>query len=309
MTRVADRLADLTGLGEAVFGAALLGASTSLPGAVASIFMAAAGRADLAVGNAVGGIAAQTAFLVFADLAFRRANLEHAAASVPNMINGILFRVVGAERPWGTRGKPSFASRVPKPELCYELGEAPSPRPLREGSYAVRASALFDLSEVALEERVQSLLTEMETLRPRRLVLDALGALRVMSDTPGEFRRHVERFRSKAQALGCTLVAAGHPQGDDELHPRSLAWGIICLEQRITDYGPVRRRLSVPELRAQHFPGGYQDFRIETGACGSFRAPRSRAMCARLSRRTSRLRSAGSIRSSAAVCAGGPPQR
>lgn len=91
MARIADRLADLTGLGEAVFGAALLGASTSIPGTVTSVFTAAAGRADLAVGNAVGGIAVQTAFLVIADLSFRRANLEHAAASVPNLINGALL--------------------------------------------------------------------------------------------------------------------------------------------------------------------------------------------------------------------------
>jgi cation:H+ antiporter len=87
----ADRLADVTGLGEAVFGAALLGASTSLPGTVASVTAAAAGRAELAAGSAVGGIAAQTAFLVVADLVYRRANLEHAAASVPNMINGALL--------------------------------------------------------------------------------------------------------------------------------------------------------------------------------------------------------------------------
>lgn len=91
LTRLADRLADLTGLGEAVFGAVLLGAMTSLPGSIASITTAAAGRAELAVGNAVGGIAAQTAFLVLADIAYRRANLEHAAASVTNMINSALL--------------------------------------------------------------------------------------------------------------------------------------------------------------------------------------------------------------------------
>ncbi|MBK5929469.1 cation transporter [Halochromatium salexigens] len=91
LTRIADRLADHTGLGEAVFGAVLLGAVTSLPGSVASITTALAGRADLAVGNAVGGIAAQTAFLVVADVVYRRANLEHAAASVTNMINGALL--------------------------------------------------------------------------------------------------------------------------------------------------------------------------------------------------------------------------
>ena len=36
MTRAADRLADLTGLGEAIFGAVLLGGATSLPGIITS---------------------------------------------------------------------------------------------------------------------------------------------------------------------------------------------------------------------------------------------------------------------------------
>ena len=87
LTRFADALADLTGLGEAVFGAVLLGASTSFPGIVASVTAAASGHAELAVG----GIAVQTVFLVAADLAHRRANLEHAAASVPNLINAALL--------------------------------------------------------------------------------------------------------------------------------------------------------------------------------------------------------------------------
>ncbi|MBK1724180.1 sodium:calcium antiporter [Thiocystis violacea] len=91
MARLADRLADLTGLGEAVFGAVLLGASTSLPGIIVSITVASAGKAELAVSNAVGGIAVQTAFLVVADIFYQRANLEHAAASVPNLINGAML--------------------------------------------------------------------------------------------------------------------------------------------------------------------------------------------------------------------------
>jgi cation:H+ antiporter len=91
MTRLADRLADLTGLGEAVFGAALLGGSTSLPGIIASVSAASAGYPQLAVSNAVGGIAAQTAFLAVADVFHRGSNLEHAAASVENLINGALL--------------------------------------------------------------------------------------------------------------------------------------------------------------------------------------------------------------------------
>lgn len=94
MTGAADKLADRTGLGEAVIGAALLGASTSLSGTVTSISAAAIGHPDLAVSNAVGGIAAQTAFLAIADIAYRRANLEHAGASATNLSQAALLIVM-----------------------------------------------------------------------------------------------------------------------------------------------------------------------------------------------------------------------
>lgn len=66
MTGIADRLADRTGLGEAMMGAVFLGGSTSLPGIVTSVTAAAQGYPELAISNAIGGIAAQTAFLAIA---------------------------------------------------------------------------------------------------------------------------------------------------------------------------------------------------------------------------------------------------
>ncbi|HKJ74943.1 MAG TPA: sodium:calcium antiporter, partial [Alphaproteobacteria bacterium] len=57
MTGLADVLADRTGLGEAMVGGVMLGASTSLAGTVASVSAAIQGHADLAVSNAIGGIA------------------------------------------------------------------------------------------------------------------------------------------------------------------------------------------------------------------------------------------------------------
>jgi cation:H+ antiporter len=91
MAKVADQLADKTGLGEAIMGAVFLGGSTSLSGIVTSITAAASGHAELAVSNAVGGIAAQTAFLAIADIFYRKANLEHAAASIANIVQGTLL--------------------------------------------------------------------------------------------------------------------------------------------------------------------------------------------------------------------------
>ncbi len=94
ITNLADRLADRTGLGEAVFGGILLGAATSLSGIVTSLTAATDGLASLAVSNAIGGIAAQTTFLVIADLIYQRVNLEHAAADANNMLMAALLMLL-----------------------------------------------------------------------------------------------------------------------------------------------------------------------------------------------------------------------
>ncbi len=81
-----DRIADRTGLGEAITGTLFLGIVTSLPGLAASITAALQENAALAVSNAIGGIAIQTTFLAVADIAYTKANLEHAAASIANLL-------------------------------------------------------------------------------------------------------------------------------------------------------------------------------------------------------------------------------
>ncbi len=91
LTKVADLLADKTGLGEAIVGAVMLGAATSLSGIVTSVTAAAGGAAELAISNALGGVAAQTVFLAVADMSYRNINLEHAAASIANLMQGTLL--------------------------------------------------------------------------------------------------------------------------------------------------------------------------------------------------------------------------
>ncbi|MEM9010628.1 MAG: sodium:calcium antiporter [Pseudomonadota bacterium] len=94
ITGDADRLADKTRFGEAMVGGMLLGMATSLSGSVVSITAALDGRASLAFANGVGGIAAQTAFLSFADMVFRRANLEHASAELANVLQAALLTLL-----------------------------------------------------------------------------------------------------------------------------------------------------------------------------------------------------------------------
>ena len=105
LTTAADQLADLTGWGEALFGAIFLGGTTSLPGIVTSVVAALNGHPELAVSNAIGGIAAQTLFLSIADITYRKTNLEHAAASFTNLMQGVLligllaFVIIGMSGP------------------------------------------------------------------------------------------------------------------------------------------------------------------------------------------------------------------
>jgi len=89
LVHICDELADRTGWGEAIFGAFFLGGLTSLPGITASVTAAWSGAASLALSNAYGGIAAQTLFIAVADIVYREANLEHAAASLENMLASV----------------------------------------------------------------------------------------------------------------------------------------------------------------------------------------------------------------------------
>lgn len=91
LSRAGDALADRTGMGEALFGAVLFGGMISLSGIVMTATAASDGHASLAYSNAVGGVAAQILALAIADLVYQGANLEHAAASMPNAMTAVVL--------------------------------------------------------------------------------------------------------------------------------------------------------------------------------------------------------------------------
>ncbi|MGD8641000.1 MAG: sodium:calcium antiporter [Gammaproteobacteria bacterium] len=84
-THVAATLAQKTRLGEALMGVLFVGAFTSLAEIATTITAATNNYPQLAVSNAIGSIAGQTAFLAVVDFTYRKANLEHAAASAENL--------------------------------------------------------------------------------------------------------------------------------------------------------------------------------------------------------------------------------
>ncbi len=91
----ADALADRTGMGEALFGILFLAGITSLPDFAATLSAAVDNRPDLAISNVMGSMAVNLAFLGIADIVYRKANLEHAAASSVNLMQaGLLIALL-----------------------------------------------------------------------------------------------------------------------------------------------------------------------------------------------------------------------
>ncbi|BDX04951.1 sodium:calcium antiporter [Planctobacterium marinum] len=95
LVKQADTLADQTGMGEALFGIVFLAGITSLPDFASTLSAALDSRADLAISNIMGSMVLNLAFLGVADILYRKANLEHAAASPVNlMLAGLLIALL-----------------------------------------------------------------------------------------------------------------------------------------------------------------------------------------------------------------------
>jgi cation:H+ antiporter len=91
ITRYADAIQSITGIGEALVGMLLLGVITALPELAVTVTASYSGNAELAVNNLLGGMALNVAILAAADAAVRREALTSAVASATPLLQGTLL--------------------------------------------------------------------------------------------------------------------------------------------------------------------------------------------------------------------------
>lgn len=203
MTSLADRIADRTGFGEALIGGVLLGAATSFSGAIVSLTSALDGRASLAFSNGVGGIAAQTAFLAVADILYRRANLEHAAAELANVFQcGILLLLLSV---------PLVAYAAPETAV---LGIHPASL-LLVALYGFSVVSTARLNEAPMWKPVDTAETRADTAdtgdekgKPAGALLLQFGALMLALGTAGFAIAQVGSELTDRLGLSASLVGA-----------------------------------------------------------------------------------------------------
>jgi circadian clock protein KaiC len=130
---------------------------------------------------------------------------------------------------------------------------------------AAAQNTLFHSSEVELTQTTKMLLDEVERVQPSRVVFDSISELRLLSQSPLRYRRQILALKQYFSGRKCTTLLLDDGSGEEDPQLKSLAHGILMLEQLAPEYGSERRRLMVLKIRGSKYRGGYHDFSIETG--------------------------------------------
>ena len=136
-----------------------------------------------------------------------------------------------------------------------------------EGQYTV-----FHPAEVELKDRTQTIVAEVNKLKPDRLVIDALSEVRMLAKDPFRFRRQVLSLKEYVPSNCTVLLLDDRTSRHVELELHSIVHGVITLERVHREYGKTRRRLEVTKLRGSAFREGFHDYLIKEG--GVFVFPR-----------------------------------
>jgi circadian clock protein KaiC len=126
---------------------------------------------------------------------------------------------------------------------------------------------LFHPAEVELSEAMDTLLKEVDRVKPTRVVFDSLSEIRLLAQSSLRYRRQILALKQHFAGSGCTVLLLDDRTSEDgDTQLQSLAHGVIELEQLAPLYGAERRRMRIIKLRGVKYRGGYHDYKIATGA-------------------------------------------
>jgi circadian clock protein KaiC len=132
-------------------------------------------------------------------------------------------------------------------------------------------NTVFHPAEIELNRTTQLILQRIQEVKPKRLVLDSLSELRLLSDSALRYRRQMLSFKQFFAGQQMTvLLLDDHSADGGDLHVQSIAHGVIVLEKHLSDYGSEKRRIMISKLRGLNFAGGYHDAMIVSGGVRVF---------------------------------------
>ena len=143
--------------------------------------------------------------------------------------------------------------------------------PPEESLQPAEQYTMFHPAEVELSETTRTILTDVERLKPTRLIFDSLSELRLLAGDPLRYRRQLLALKQFFRGRRCTVLLLDDlTSAARDLQVQSIAHGVVVLEQLTPEYGSDRRRLRVLKHRGRRFRGGYHDYLIGTGGLTVF---------------------------------------
>ncbi|MES2413735.1 MAG: ATPase domain-containing protein [Pseudomonadota bacterium] len=125
---------------------------------------------------------------------------------------------------------------------------------------------MFHPSEVEMGTTMQLILSVIDKRKPKRVVIDSLSELQLLADSPLRYRRQVLALKQFFASRACTVMLLDdRTAAGVDLQVRSIAHGVITLEQSVKEYGAERRRVRVVKYRGMAFRGGMHDYEIQYG--------------------------------------------
>jgi circadian clock protein KaiC len=124
---------------------------------------------------------------------------------------------------------------------------------------------LFHPSEVELGDTTRDISSIVEKIRPSRIVIDSLSELRLLASSALRYRRQVLAYKQFFARRNCTVLMLDDRPDSHDMQIRSIAHGVISLEQVRQTYGSEKRQLRIIKLRGIKFLGGAHDYVIEKG--------------------------------------------
>jgi circadian clock protein KaiC len=130
--------------------------------------------------------------------------------------------------------------------------------------------SVFHPSEVELGETTRSVMDQVDTLKPARVVFDSLSEMRLLAQNPLRYRRQILALKQFFASRGCTVLLLDDKTSMSDQHLHSIAHGVISLEQIAKEFGKERRRVNIIKMRGIRFRGGYHDYALDTGGITMF---------------------------------------
>lgn len=121
-------------------------------------------------------------------------------------------------------------------------------------------------AEEELADLIETIGAEVEKHQPRRVVIDSLAELRLISTSMLRFRRAILGLKGNLAKARTTALLIEAFDGMGTVESSELTThGTIRLDWTTPDFGVTHRRLQVIKMRGSPFFEGFHDMTIETG--------------------------------------------